>query len=373
MGTIMRGIRFSRACVVAGMGWAAWAAACSSSQSTGSTGGTDASDDGTGASDGTSPVTDSTTPSDGAQGADGADGGHADAPADATDATSSTDASDGSSTGDAPPGDAPNDADADAASQYAAYCTAYIAAGCDPDGGHGPSTVPACEGYLATVSTTCTGLATCISCAGASPVASCNDAGGPPHIAGCPSCDALMCPHGDGGPGGEGGPGGDGGPGGGDGGDGGPACPGVQIHPGPYGTSPYTPTVVTGGITPLAMGIFGPSFGSGYGELNGFIEVSGLMPYGVVSASMVMYPCNGAVACPSDLSATFGAFFDAGPGDTLVSASGCAQIPVTADSNGNLFIQISKTGDSGVADDNLGIVLRLPPPPPDGGPDAPTD
>jgi hypothetical protein len=502
-------MRLSSACVVAGIGWAAWAVGCSSSSSTGGSGGNDASDDGAGGSD------DGTTPSNDATSSSG--GG--------------TDGSDASNQGDTTtPGEGGNEGgmeggmegSVEAGSPYHAYCTAYIAIA-STCGGGGPTTVSQCEGYLAGKSS-CAELATCIACAGASPVASCNDAGGPPHIAGCAaSCDNLQCANNpDGGDGGDGSPGSfcsgtflpvasvstsasspamiaagglnqpaliygpardggggygelggfvevtglipnavvsasiivgncdpsaacatgldfefgafdagvqatltsagagcgsipvtadgagnlfihigktgdsgaennvgirlsappptDAGPpdapaGGGDGGggDAGPTCPGVQIHAGAGGTSASSPITVTGGITPMAMGIFGPALGgSGYGELSGYIEVTGLMPNGVVSASMVVYPsCADPTACPSDLSATFGDF-DAGTGDTLQSTSGCAQIPVTADGNGNLFIRIGKSGDSGVPDDNVGIVLRPPPPPPDGGPtDAP--
>jgi hypothetical protein len=252
------------------------------------------------------------------------------------------------------PGDASNDA-ADAGSPYHAYCTAFIAANC----GGNPSTVPACEGYLVTKSG-CPELATCIACAGSSPVASCNDAG-PPHIVGCASsCDSLQCTSGDGG--------------GGDGGDASVGCPGVQTFSGAGSPDPWNPTPIPSGSLSQPIAIFGPALpgGGGYGELGGFFEVTGLTPNGVVSASMIMYPCGSGAACPSDINFSFGAF-DAGGGFNLQSSSGaCDSAPFAADANGNLFIQVGKNGDSG-AENNFGLELRLPPPTDAGPPsDAPS-
>jgi hypothetical protein len=131
--------------------------------------------------------------------------------------------------------------------------------------------------------------------------------------------------------------------------------------------------VATGGLSQPAL-IFGPAMGDGgsgpYGELGGWIEVTGLTPNAIVNAAMIIFPCSGGTNCPTDLSFTFAAF-DAGPGNTLSSTgTGCAQISLPADTNGNLFIHVGKSGDAG-AENNIGLQLTAPPS--DAGPsDAPT-
>jgi hypothetical protein len=128
------------------------------------------------------------------------------------------------------------------------------------------------------------------------------------------------------------------------------------------GTSPASPTPIASSGLSNPIAIFGPTLpaGAGYGEFGGFFEVTGLAPNEVVDALVIENPCSHS-GCPSDISFNFGAFDGGSPTTLQSTGGGCASGPVTADANGNLFIQVGKSGDSG-AETNFGLELMLPPP-----------
>jgi hypothetical protein len=243
-----------------------------------------------------------------------------------------------------PPKDGGGDGDAtipNAALQQ--FCTAVIAAGC---GGH-PGTVTECVTLLASMEGTCAQVDQCIACSGATPTVLCSDAGKGPKVTSCAACSFDQC----------GGPPKDGG------GDGSPGCPGTQMFSGAgLGSSPTNPTPIPSGGLAKAVTIFGPALqgGGGFAEFGGFIEVTGLAPGAAVAVNVIMYPCSNN-GCPNDISFEFGAFDGGSPQVIQSSGSTCGSGLVTADGNGNLFISVSKNGDSG-AENNYGLYLSLPVP-----------
>jgi hypothetical protein len=188
----------------------------------------------------------------------------------------------------------------------------------------------------------CPQLQACIACAGASPVATCRDSGGGPDLVGC-TCDIEACFDGGGG-----------------GGDGPPGCAGTNNAPEFNGTtSPGNPMVIASGGLATPVVFWGRAQAGGYGEPNGYEELSGLTPGESVVARIVTLGSShcGSTGCPVDIQFLVGAF-DAGT-PTVIGSTGsaCGQALLTADGAGNLFFSAGKTSDGGVAENNVGLLF----------------
>jgi hypothetical protein len=247
-----------------------------------------------------------------------------------TDGSTGTDASRGADTGtlaDASPDDG----------TLQTLCVALIGAAC---GGGGPQTVDECVSDLGPLAS-CPQLETCIACAGAAPVATCADSGGGPKVAGC-TCDIDACFDG----GGRG--------------DGSPGCSGTNNAPeGSGATSPGNPMVIASGGLATPIIFWGPAQAGGYGEPNGYEELSGLAPGESVAARIVTLGSShcGTTGCPTDIQFVVGPF-DAGTPTVIASTgSACGQALLTADGAGNLFFSVGKTGDGG-AENNVGLLFQ---------------
>jgi hypothetical protein len=247
-----------------------------------------------------------------------------------TDGSTGTDASTGADTGTLA------DASPDAGTLQT-LCVALIGAAC---GGGGPQTVDECVSDLGQLAS-CPQLQACIACAGAAPVATCADSGGGPKVAGC-TCDIDACFDG----GGRG--------------DGSPGCSGTNNAPeGSGATSPGNPMVIASGGLATPIIFWGPAQAGGYGEPNGYEELSGLAPGESVAARIVTLGSShcGTTGCPTDIQFVVGPF-DAGTPTVIASTgSACGQALLTADGAGNLFFSVGKTGDGG-AENNVGLLFQ---------------
>ena len=124
-------------------------------------------------------------------------------------------------------------------------------------------------------------------------------------------------------------------------------------------TSPGNPMVIasSGLATPIIF--WGPAQAGGYGEPSGYEELSGLAPGESVAARIVTLGSShcGTTGCPADIEFVVGPF-DAGTPTVIASTgSACGQALLTADGAGNIFFSAGKTGDSGVAENNVGLLF----------------
>ena len=322
----MKVSRLGSVAALAGLA-ATLSSACSGSEG-GSISETDASSDAT-SGEGSSSGSSSGGSSSGSSGGSSSSGSSSGV---VTDGSTGTDGSMGADTG------TPADASPDAGTLQT-LCAALIGAAC---GGGGPQTVDECVSALGQVAS-CPQLQACIACAGATPVATCSDSGGGPNVVGC-TCDIDACFDGGGG-----------------GGDGHPGCAGTNNAPEFTGTSsPANPMVIASGGLATPIIFWGPALAGGYSEPNGYEELSGLAPGESVAARIVTLGSShcGATGCPADIQFVVGPF-DAGTPTVIASTgSACGQALLAADGAGNLFFSAGKTGDSGVAENNVGLLFQ---------------